>query len=97
MHIHIIAEPEGDASNLDADVTTCLYVYIYVAGAVRNDELGICGRNSLFGIFGKFIYRSNVPANFKLILHFFATICDGFRLPTYFIRDGHFVLNIYTK
>ena len=61
-----------------------------MAGAVRNDELGIYGRNSLFGIFGKFNYRFNGPANFKLILQFHTTICDAFVIPTYSTLNGHF-------
>ena len=60
-----------------------------MAGAVKNDELGISWRNSLFYIFRRITPRSNFPPSFKIILYFYVTICDAF-INTYFGRNGHF-------
>ena len=46
------------------------YIYIYVAGAVRNGKLGIPWRLSVFHIFGKMNSRSTSPASFTDMPHF---------------------------
>ena len=65
------------------------FLFLYVAGAVKNDELGISWRNSLYYIFRRITPRSNFPPSFKIILYFYAMICDAF-VNTHFGRNGHF-------
>ena len=64
-------------------------MYVCLAGAVRNGELGIPCRFSVFHIFGKMNSRSTSPASFMDMLHFevrFVVIFDS----TYFKQNQPF-------